>query len=72
MKKKSKQLLWQEKQQKEGKCCICGKPLFTKWNCEEHARIQKDKARARYRRKVGKDVNAPIAKTGRKRIGEVE
>jgi len=71
MKKKSRQRLWQEKQQREGKCCICGEPLFTKWNCKEHAAIQREAARARYRKKVGKPVNAPIANTGRKRIEEV-
>jgi hypothetical protein len=72
MQKKSRQQLWQEKQKKEGKCCICNEPLFTKWHCKEHTKIQRDKARARYRNKKGLDVNAPITETGRKRIEGVE
>lgn len=70
-KKRSRQQEWQLKQQKEGKCCICGEPLFTKWNCKKHAKAQRDKARAHYRKKVGLDVNAPLIKTGRKRTEEV-
>lgn len=72
MKKKSRQQLWQEKQQEEGKCCICREPLFTKWHCKECAKTRRELARAKYRKKVGLDVNAPITETGRKRIGEVE
>lgn len=71
-KKLSRQREWQLRKQKEGKCCICSKPLFTKWNCEEHAAMQREKARVRYRKRVGKDINAPITKTGRKRIGKVD
>ena len=66
----SRQRVWQLKQQKEGKCCICGEPLSTKWNCKEHAAMQRDKARERYRKKVGKDIDGPLVKTGRKRIEE--
>lgn len=71
-KKKSRQQLWQERQRQAGKCCLCNDPLFTKWHCKKHTEIQREIARARYRKKVGMDVNAPIIETGRKRIGEVE
>ncbi len=71
MKKKSRQQEWQLKQQREGKCCICGEPLSTKWNCKEHAEIQREKARSRYRKKHGISINAPLKGNGRKRIEEI-
>ena len=71
MKKKSRQQLWQEKQRKEGKCCICDKPLFTKWHCIDHAKIQRESAKARYRKKHGISINAPLKGNGRKRTEEV-
>ena len=71
MKKKSKQIIWQEKQRSEGKCCNCNEPLFSKYYCKDHTEVVRKRARDRYRRKNGLDVNAALIKTGRKRIEEV-
>jgi len=71
MRQISKQEKWQEKQRQAGKCA-CDNPLFTKWHCEECAIKQREAARARYRKKVGKPVNDPLANGGRKRIEEIE
>lgn len=37
----SRQRLWQIKQQKQGKCVICAKPLVTKTHCQIHADSQR-------------------------------
>lgn len=68
----SRQLKWQRKKQKEGKCCTCGKPLFSKWHCKRHTLIQREATRVRFCKKVGKDIDTPLTKTGRKRIEEVK
>ncbi|MCK5605074.1 hypothetical protein KAR91_24505 [Candidatus Pacearchaeota archaeon] len=71
-KKKTKQQRWQEKQESEGKCTKCNEPLFSKCYCKAHTEEMRERARNRYRKKNGLPLNAPLTKTGRKKIGEVE
>lgn len=68
-KKRTRQQEWQLRKKKEGKCVTCGGPLLTKWYCKEHTEAIRERARGYYRKKVGIDVNAPLVKGGRKRIG---
>jgi hypothetical protein len=68
----TRQQRWQLQKKAEGKCSTCGKELFSQWHCKEHAEIIREGARGYYRKKVGIKVDAPIIKTGRKRIGIIE
>ena len=72
MKKKSRQQTWAELRLAEGVCATCGGPLLSKWYCQKHTESVRDNARARYRKRVGKPVNGPLANSGRKRTEEVE
>lgn len=71
-KKQTRQQKWQIRKRKEGKCIICGQPLFSKNHCYKHLVAARGRSRAYSRKKLGIDVNAPLdhSKGGRKRTEE--
>ena len=65
----TRQQIWQLARIEEGLCSICGRePLLTKSCCEACQELNRERARNKYRLKVGIPMDSPISNRGRRRI----